>query len=62
MRAPRWFRDVLAQLRSWRYRRASRKHPGLRGQLMYEWSRATGEPLPEEERLRIRDVRQRSGR
>jgi hypothetical protein len=43
---PRWLRDYL-------YRRDSRRHPGLRGQLMFEWSRATRNPLPEEERARI---------
>ncbi len=47
---------LFTRLRRWlswkAYKRASRWHPGVRGQLMYERSRVTGEPLPEEERAR----------
>lgn len=56
-----WRKLLPKRLRVYLYRRASRTHPGLRGQLMWEWSRATGEPLPEEERQRIRSARDAKG-
>ena len=54
---------LVKRILSWykikRYERASRTEPGLRGMLMYEWSRSTGELLPEEERQRIREAQSR---
>lgn len=56
-----WRRILPKALRDYLYRRASRFDPGLRGMLMYEWSKSTGNALPEEERERIRQARQRTG-
>jgi guanosine-3',5'-bis(diphosphate) 3'-pyrophosphohydrolase len=38
------------------YAEASRTDPGLRGMLMYDWAKTTGNPLPEEEKARIRQA------
>lgn len=50
----KWRAFLPLWARSYLYARASRKHPGLRGQLMFEWAKTTGNPLPTEERERIR--------